>query len=186
MDAFKELMATLKVLGRATAEHKKKMVVGLKACGVDVKLIDDMADATDDDKRHKFKDMQGKVSVTGEGVNDVDALKEAQVGLAMGTGCPAARDASQLVITDNNFQGCLQAVLWGRNIFQNVTRFLQFQLTANLGLILSVAIGICFFGESPFSPAQLLWINLIMDVLGALALATEPPMASNVKGEPQH
>lgn len=184
MDSFKEIMATLKVLARATAEHKKKMVVGLKACGVEVSTIDEAL--ADDDKKNKFKDMQAKISVTGEGVNDVDALKEAQVGLAMGTGCPAAKDASQLVITDNNFQGCLQAVLWGRNIFQNVTRFLQFQLTANLGLILSVAIGVCFFGESPFSPAQLLWINLIMDVLGALALATEPPMASNVKGEPKH
>jgi Ca2+ transporting ATPase len=104
----------------------------------------------------------------------------------MGTGCPAAKDASQLVITDNNFQGCLQAVLWGRNIFQNVTRFLQFQLTCNGGLMLTVFIGICFFGESPFCSSQLLWINMIMDVLAALALATEPPMVTQTKGNPKN
>lgn len=78
----------------------------------------------------------------------------------------------------------MQAVLWGRNIFQNVTRFLQFQLTCNLSMLLTVIIGICFFGESPFNTSMLLWINMIMDVLGALALATEPPMASSVKGDP--
>jgi Ca2+ transporting ATPase len=130
--------------------------------------------------------MQAKVSVTGEGINDVDALREAQVGLAMGTGCPAAKDAAELVITDNNFQGCLQAVLWGRNIFQNVTRFLQFQLTCNLAMVLTIFIGMFFFGESPFSASQLLWINMIMDILSALALATEPPMASGVKGDPHN
>lgn len=103
----------------------------------------------------------------------------------MGTSCPAAKDASQLVIMDNNFKGCLEAVLWGRNIFQNVTRFLQFQLTCNLAMVLTIAIGMFFFGESPFSAAQLLWINTIMDVLGGLALATEPPLASGVKGDPR-
>ena len=74
--------------------------------------------------KEKLADMTCKVSVTGEGINDVDALREAQVGLSMGNSCSAAKDASKLVLIDNEFKDCLQAVLWGRNIFQNVTRFL--------------------------------------------------------------
>lgn len=186
MDRFTEIAVNLRVLARATAEHKRKLVVGLKALRVTERIeAGELVDLPDDDARaRKLHEMQTKISVTGDGVGDVDALKEAQVGLAMGTGCAAAKDASQLVITDNNFQGCLQAVLWGRNIYQNVTRYLQFQLTCNLALVLTVVVGMFFFGESPFSAAQLLWINTIMDVLGALALATEPPMRSSVKGNP--
>ena len=102
MDTFKEIMKSLKVLARATSEHKKLLVVGLKACGVKVEELSDEKMSAKK-KKMKLDDMTCKVSVTGEGVNDVDALKAAQVGLAMGTGCSAAKDASQLVLTDNNF-----------------------------------------------------------------------------------
>ena len=102
MERFKEIAASLKVLARASADHKKKLVIGLKACGIEV---GDVFDALPDDKAKAaaLRSMQAKVSVTGEGIGDVDALREAQVGLCMGTGCPAAKDACELVITDNNF-----------------------------------------------------------------------------------
>jgi magnesium-transporting ATPase (P-type) len=127
-----------------------------------------------------------KIIVTGEGVNDVDALNSAQVGIAMCDGVASAKNAAKLVLTNNNFRSVLQSVLWGRNIYQNVTRFLQFQMTVNLSCILVVFIGVFFYSELPMSSAQLLWINLIMDVIAAIALGTEPPMPTLVKGNPRH
>lgn len=74
--------------------------------------------------------------------------------------------------------------MWGRNIFHNVARFLQFQITVNISIVYTVFIGACFFAETPISPVGLLWINLIMDTFAALALATEPPLKSVIKGNP--
>lgn len=104
MESFNEIMKDLRVLARANADVKKKLAVGLKACGAeklrDVNFEDFPTDAA---KEAELRSIMMKVSVTGEGISDVEALKEAQVGLAMGSGCPAAKDAAQLVITDNNF-----------------------------------------------------------------------------------
>jgi len=96
--------------------------------------------------------------------------------MAMGEGgCAAARDSSALIILDDNFESVFTAAKWGRNIFNNVRKFIQFQLTVNISCILVVFIGSISLGMSPFTAMQLLWINLIMDVLAAIALATEAP-----------
>jgi Ca2+-transporting ATPase len=116
------------------------------------------------------------VAVTGDGINDVEALQSADVGLAMGSGCTAARYASDLILTDNDFEAAIKAIQWGRNIYHNITRFLQFQITINISVLFVVLVGIFFYAEPPLSAIQLLWVNLIMDSGAALALATEPPL----------
>ena len=185
MGAFEDIIKSLKVLYRANADHKEALVIGLKSLRI-LKLEDKIAELDNEKKQlNMIENEATKVIVTGEGANDAEALNEAQIGVAMKTSVAAAQAASQLVLTDNNFKSCLQAILWGRNIYQNVTRFLQFQMTVNLSCILVVFIGVFFYSELPMSSAQLLWINLIMDILAAIALGTEPPMPSLVKGSPR-
>ena len=157
--AFREVAENLRVLARATAADKHLLVAGLKS-------------------------MARVVAATGEGINDVSALRRADVGLAMGSGCSAAKEAASLVLTDDDFQASLRGIMWGRNIFHNVARFLQFQITVNISVIFTVFVGCCFFAESPISAVGLLWINLIMDTFAALALSTEPPLRSIIQGRP--
>lgn len=102
----------------------------------------------------------------------------------MGSGCSAAKEAADLILTDDDFEASLRAIMWGRNIYHNVSRFLQFQVTVNISALATVFIGACYFTESPLSAVQLLWINLIMDTFAAFALATEPPLPSVIKGPP--
>jgi Ca2+ transporting ATPase len=159
MAGFTEIAEHIRVLARATPQDKLMLVTGLKALGK-------------------------SVAVTGAGINDVEALVAADVGLAMGSGCSAAKEASDIVLTDNDFEATLRAVMWGRNIYHNVSRFLQFQVTVNISALATVFIGGLYFGESPLSAVQLLWINLIMDTFAAIALSTEPPLASVLCGVP--
>jgi len=91
------------------------------------------------------------------------------------SGCSAAKDNSSLIILDDNFNTIYNAIKWGSNIFENCKKFLQFQLTCNISCVMTVLIGSASVGASPFTVMQLLWINLIMDILGAIALATEAP-----------
>lgn len=112
----------------------------------------------------------------GESLNDCLALSEAKVGFAMGMdGCSASKEHADIIILDDNYCTIQDAVRWGRGIIDNIRKFIQFQLTVNFTCIIVVFLGACSFGCSPFNIIQLLWINLIMDVLAAIALATETP-----------
>ena len=148
---FKKIRTELCVLARSRPDDKYLLVTGLK----------------------QFGDV---VAVTGDGTNDAPALKKADVGFAMGiTGTDVAKDAADIILLDDNFASIVKACVWGRNIYDNIRRFLQFQLTVNVVALASAFVGGVLLKESPLAPIQLLWVNLIMDSLGSLALATEPP-----------
>jgi P-type E1-E2 ATPase len=122
--------------------------------------------------------MDKKVVVVGDGLNDLDAIEKADVSFAMGSGKSISRNAASMVLINNDLDKVIKAVMWGRNIYANIMKFLQFQVTCNLAVLVTIFIGTIFLTESPLSPTQLIWINLIMDILGALALATAKPLAS--------
>lgn len=157
-DQIEEIARHLRVLARATAKDKYLLTLGLK-------------------------NLAKKVAVTAEGINDVMALQAADVGISFGSGCSAAKEAADIILTDNDFGASLHAIMWGRNIYLNISRFLQCQVTVNISCLATVAWGSIIFGQSPLTSVQLLWINLIMDVFAALALSTEPPLQNVIKGK---
>ena len=151
ISAFSQLASNLKVLARARPIDKFAFVLGLKELG-------------------------HVVAVTGDGSNDAQALAKADVGFAMGKqGTEAAKNASDIIVLDDNFASIVNSIKWGRNIFDNIRKFLQFQLSVNVSAVLLVFVTSCIGSESPISAIQMLWLNLIMDSLGSLALATEAP-----------
>jgi Ca2+ transporting ATPase len=150
MDNFKTIIENLSVMARSQPIHKYALVLGLKA-------------------------LKNVVAVTGDGTNDAPALSKSDVGFAMFAGTDIAKEASDIVIIDNNFSSIITAIIYGRNIYDNIRKFLQFQLSVNFCACIIVFICACIGNETPLTPIQMLWVNLIMDSLGSLALATEPP-----------
>lgn len=148
---FQQLMDTLVVIGRAKPMHKQLIARGLQEMG-------------------------RKVAVIGEGITDLPAFESADVSFAMGSGCSLARSRASMVLIEDDFESCIRALMRGRNIYSNIKRFLQFQITVNFSILVCILIGIIYLTESPFNAVMLIWINLMMDVLAALALATAPPL----------
>lgn len=125
------------------------------------------------------------VGMTGDGINDASSLKLADVGFSMGSGTDVAKEASDIVIADNNFKSVCKAILYGRTIFEAIRSFIVFQLTMNLGAMGISLIGPFIGVDSPVTVSQMLWVNIIMDTLGALAFASEPPLYEYMKCKPK-
>ncbi|GIL87786.1 hypothetical protein Vretifemale_15830, partial [Volvox reticuliferus] len=154
--AFLALWPRLRVLARCSPGDKFVLVSALK-------------------KLREEGRVEEVVAVTGDGTNDAPALTAADVGFCMVSGTPIAREAADILLLDSSFTSIVSAVAWGRNVYASVTRFLQFQLTANVVAVAVAAGGAVWLRYSPLSAVQMLWVNLIMDSLASLALATEAP-----------
>ena len=153
-----------------------------------LKRIKVIARALPTDKSRMVKIILNKdliVGMTGDGVNDAPALKKANVGFAMGTGTEVAKEASDIVILDNNILSISKAILYGRTIFKSIRKFIIYQVTVNMcALILSIVgpfIGI----DTPITIIQMLWLNMIMDTFAALAFSFEPPLKDYMKEPPK-
>lgn len=152
---------------------------------LDIKII---ARARPMDKKRLVEALQAKgevVAVTGDGTNDAPALNAAHVGLSMGAGTSVAKEASDITIIDNSFSSIGRAVMWGRSLYQNIQRFLLFQLTVNVSACFIVLVGAFIGTESPLTVTQMLWINLIMDTFAAMALASLPPSPKVMQDKPR-
>ncbi|KAI3451272.1 hypothetical protein Pfo_007937 [Paulownia fortunei] len=149
-----------------------------------------MAMSSDDHKLQMVRLLKEKghvVAVTGDGPNDAPTLKEADIGLAMGVqSTEVAKESSDIVILDGNFGNVVKVVRWGRCIYNNIQKFIQFQLTVNVAALVINLVSVVSSGKAPLTIAQLLWVNLIMDTLGALALATEKPTEELMIKPPVH
>ena len=151
----------LKIIARARPMDKKRLVEALQA-------------------QHQV------VAVTGDGTNDAPALKAAHVGLSMGDGTNVAKEASDITIIDNSFRSIGRAVMWGRSLYQNIQRFILFQMTVNVAACLIVLAGALMGTQSPLTVTQMLWVNLIMDTFAAMALASLPPSESVMHDKPRN
>merc|ERR1712176_1321879 len=160
----KQMLPRLRVLARSKPADKEDLVTWYKTC-------------------NEPKDI---VAVTGDGANDALALKNADVGLSMGIqGTDVAKEASDIVIMDDNFASIEKTVMWGRSVYDNIRKFVQFQLTVNVTALTISLVG-AFYPpwQNPLTAVQLLWVNLIMDTMAALALSTEQPTVALLERHP--
>ncbi|EDV24949.1 uncharacterized protein TRIADDRAFT_25320 [Trichoplax adhaerens] len=163
LNLMSKLLPKIRVLARSSPEDKYTLVKGLI----------------------QSKNIQDVVAVTGDGTNDGPALKVADVGFAMGiAGTDVAKEASDIILTDDNFRSIVKAVMWGRNVYDSISKFLQFQLTVNVTAVITSFIGAASIQASPLKAVQLLWVNLIMDTFASLALATELPSPDLLNRKP--
>ncbi|KAI3827019.1 hypothetical protein L1987_01080 [Smallanthus sonchifolius] len=160
-EQLKDIVPRLQVMARSLPLDKHKLVTFL---------------------RNELKEV---VAVTGDGTNDAPALHEADIGLAMGiAGTEVAKENADVVIMDDNFKTIVVVARWGRSVYINIQKFVQFQLTVNVVALMTNFVSACTSGSAPLTAVQLLWVNMIMDTLGALALATEPPHDGLMKRPP--
>ena len=159
-EELKKIIPRLKVVSRALPEDKKRLVLLSKELGL-------------------------VTGMTGDGVNDCIALKKADVSFAMGSGTEVAKEASDIVILDDNIVSISKAILYGRTIFKNIRKFIIFQLSVNVSAILLALIGPFIGVPSPITVVQMLWINMVMDTLAGLAFSYEVPRIEYMKEQPK-
>ncbi len=158
--ALRDILPSLAVVARALPSDKSRLVKAAQELGL-------------------------VTGMTGDGINDAPALKRADIGFSMGSGTQVAKDAGDIIITDNNLSSICKSVLYGRNIFKSIRKFITLQLTMNFCAV-GVSMICPFIGiDSPVTVVQMLWINIIMDTLGGLAFAGEPPLPSYMKEKPK-
>ncbi|OQR83807.1 P-type ATPase (P-ATPase) Superfamily [Achlya hypogyna] len=163
-DAFDEIWPRLRVLARSSPQDKYTLVSGMMQSTLHGPQV---------------------VAVTGDGTNDAPALKKANVGFAMGIcGTAVSKDASDIILMDDNFKSIVNAVKWGRNVYDSVSKFLQFQLTVTVTAITLCVVGAIVLEETPLTAIQLLWVNLIMNTFASLALATGTPTDAMLERKP--
>lgn len=159
-EQIKEILPKLRVVARSMPQDKSRLV----------KLA---------------KEENLVVGMTGDGVNDAPALKKADVGFAMGSGTEVAKEASDIVILDDNFLSIAKAISYGRTIFKSIRKFIIFQLTINLCAVSLSIVGPFIGVDTPVTVIQMLWINMIMDTLAGIAFSYEPPLKSYMQEKPK-
>lgn len=160
IDRFRKTVSRLKIIARASPEDKFLLVYGLKK-------------------------LENIVAVTGDGTNDAPALKQAHVGFAMGIrGTDIAKEAADIVLLDDSFSSIVTACKYGRNVYDCIRKFIQFQLTTNVVAVFMTLLGGVILKDAPLNAIQMLWVNLIMDSFASLALATESPSEELLKRKP--
>lgn len=159
-DEVKQILPKLRVVARSLPSDKSRLV--------------------------KISQSMGYVTgMTGDGINDAPALKKADVGFSMGSGTEVAKEASDIIILDNNFLSITKAILFGRTIFKSIRKFIIFQLTVNICALAISIIGPFINIESPITVVQMLWINMVMDTLAGLAFSYEPPLMEYMEEKPK-
>jgi magnesium-transporting ATPase (P-type) len=182
LEEVDKIWPRLRVMARCQPEHKLCLVTAMMESDLHKQKSEVKKLGADHVKI--FWDGQ-IVAVTGDGTNDAPSLKKADVGFAMGiAGTKVSQGACDIVILDDNFASTVIAIKWGRNVYDSVAKFLQFQLTVNIVAIIVASLGAIVYQQSPLGAIQMLWVNLVMDSLGSLALATEPPTDKLLERKP--